>query len=70
MPPPSRSMRVFIGWGDQESPDTIGPMRRLSQALSDPRRGLQVREMEFPGQNHVSSFLFEGPNGLPFLLPP
>jgi predicted alpha/beta superfamily hydrolase len=70
MPPLSRPTRVFIGWGDGEAADTIGPMRQLSKALADPRTGLEVREMEFAGHNHVSSFLLETPNGLPFLLPP
>jgi predicted alpha/beta superfamily hydrolase len=70
MPPISRPTRVFIGYGDGEAPETIGPMRQLAEALAAPRTGLDVREREFEGQNHASSFLLEGPAGLPFLLPP
>lgn len=70
MPPLLRPTRVFIGYGDAEAPDTIGPMRQLAEALAAPRTGLEVREREFEGQNHPSSFLLEGPAGLPFLLPP
>jgi hypothetical protein len=70
MPPQSRPTRVFIGWGDGEPPETVGPMRQLAQALAAPRIGLNVREQEFEGQNHLSSFLLEVPTGLPFLMPP
>lgn len=68
MPPVSRPTRVFIGYGEGEAPETIGPMRQLSEALA--HAGLDVREREFEGQNHPSSFLLEAPAGLPFLLPP
>ncbi len=70
MPPLSRSTRVFIGYGDEEGPGLIGPARQFADALATPRTGLEVREREFEGQNHMSSFLLEGPAGLPFLLPP
>jgi predicted alpha/beta superfamily hydrolase len=70
MPPASRPARVFIGYGDGEEPDTIGPMHQFAEALAAPRTGLDVREQAFEGQNHQSSFLLEGPMGLPFLLPP
>jgi predicted alpha/beta superfamily hydrolase len=70
MPPVLRPTRVFIGYGDGEAPETIGPMRQLAEALAAPRTGLDVREREFEGQNHASSFLLEAPAGLPFLLPP
>jgi predicted alpha/beta superfamily hydrolase len=69
MRPSSAATRVFIGWGDGEAADTIGPMRQLAQALAAPRTGLNVRDQEFEGQNHLSSFLLEAPAGLPFLLP-
>ena len=66
---PAGPARVFIGWGDGEAPETIGPMRQLAEALAAPRTGLTVREQEFEGQNHLSSFLLQAPTGLPFLLP-
>jgi predicted alpha/beta superfamily hydrolase len=69
MPPQSRPTRVFVGWGDGEPPETVGPMRQLAQALAAPRTGLNVREQEFEGQNHLSSFLLEAPAALPWLLP-
>jgi predicted alpha/beta superfamily hydrolase len=69
MPPAARPARVFIGYGDGEAPETIGPMHQFADALAAPRTGLNVRELEFEGQNHQSSFLLEGPAGLPFLLP-
>jgi predicted alpha/beta superfamily hydrolase len=68
MPPASASTRVFIGYGDGEPPETIGPIHQFAEAVA--RIGLNVRETEFEGQNHPSSFLLEGPGGLPFLLPP
>jgi len=70
MPPLSRPTRVFIGYGDGEAPETIGPMHQFAEAVAAPRTGLQVREQAFEGQNHLSSFLLEAPTGLPFLLPP
>jgi len=70
MPPASGGARVFIGYGDGEAPETIGPMRQFAQALAAPRAGLNLREQAFEGQNHLSSFLLEAPAGLPFLLPP
>jgi predicted alpha/beta superfamily hydrolase len=70
MPPQSRPTRVFIGYGDGEPPETVGPMRQFAEAIGAPRTGLNVREQAFEGQNHLSSFLMEAPTGLPFLLPP
>jgi predicted alpha/beta superfamily hydrolase len=70
MPPLPRPTRVFIGYGDEEGPGLTGPARQFAEALAAPRTGLDVREREFEGQNHMSSFLLEGPAGLPFLLPP
>jgi predicted alpha/beta superfamily hydrolase len=70
MPPLSKPTRVFIGYGEADDPNLIVNARRFAEALSAPRTGLEVREREFEGQNHMSSFLLEGPNGLPFLLPP
>jgi predicted alpha/beta superfamily hydrolase len=70
MPPPARGTRVFIGYGGEEGQGLIGPARRFAEALSAPRTELDVRERAFEGQNHMSSFLLEGPAGLPFLLPP
>jgi predicted alpha/beta superfamily hydrolase len=70
MPPLSRPTRVFIGYGDEEGPEAIAPIRRFAEAVAAPRTGLDVREAAFEGQNHLSSFLLEAPAGLPFLLPP
>jgi predicted alpha/beta superfamily hydrolase len=62
--------RVFIGYGVEEGPSMSGPAHQLAQALATAQSALQVRETGFEGQNHMSSFLLEGPAGLPFLLPP
>ena len=70
MPPPSGPTRVFIGYGDREDAGLIGPARQFAEALAAPGAGLEVREGALEGQNHQSSFLLEGPLGLPFLLPP
>ncbi len=67
MPPLSRPIRVFIGYGDGEGAQNIGPMRQFAEAVAAPPAGLNVREQEFEGQNHLSSFLLETPAGLPFL---
>lgn len=70
MPPLPGPTRVFIGYGDEEGQGLIGPARQFSEALAAPHTGLEVRERAFEGQNHMSSFLLEGPAALPFLLPP
>jgi predicted alpha/beta superfamily hydrolase len=70
MPPLTGPTRVFIGYGDQEGPSMAGPAHQFAQALSWSLTGLTVRERSFADQNHMSSFLLEGPSGLPFLLPP
>lgn len=70
MAPLPRPIRVFVGYGEDEAPDTIGPIRQLAKALAAPRAGLDVREQAFVGQNHLSSLLMEAPAALPFLLPP
>jgi hypothetical protein len=70
MPPLSRPTRVFIGYGDGEAPETVGPMHQFAEAVAAPRTGLDVREQMFEGQSHLSSFLLEAPAALPFLLPP
>ena len=59
MPPLTRPTRVFIGYGDGETLDIIGPSRRFAEALAKPGAGLEVRETAFEGQNHLSSFLME-----------
>jgi predicted alpha/beta superfamily hydrolase len=70
MTAPSRPTRVFVGYGDQEGPSMAGPAHQFAEALSWSPTGLAVRERAFADQNHMSSFLLEGPAGLPFLLPP
>ncbi len=70
MPPLSRPVRVFIGYGETEGLGLIGPARQFSEALAAQHTALEVREKAFEGLNHMSSFLMEGPAALPFLLPP